>query len=177
MVSTLSIPQATADAVALVALREWLAADLLARAVKQALVVSVAELEPVPLAGAVESVTMLRRSPLDGGSADLGWGFADGSFDAVYLHRMIRIAAPATWLARARRVLKPGGILLAVADPADFKFAPLPAGGDVVLLHRALQEAGFRRMELVCRSSRLIVVAAHRDDLSQWDDREAFRSA
>jgi SAM-dependent methyltransferase len=176
MISTLSPPHAAADAGALDVFQAWLCADLRARAVTQALVVSAVSPDQLPAVGALGSVTMHRRSPLDGAATDPKWGFADASFDAVYLHRMIRIASPATWLARARRVLKPGGTLLVVADPADFKFAPLPAGGDVLLLHRVLQEAGFGRTELVCRASRLIVVAALRDDLRQRDGRDALRS-
>ena len=162
MVSTLSLPRPVVDDGALDAFREWLTADLIARPIEQALIVSAVPLD-VPVVGARKFVTMLRRSPLERGSPDMRWEFADGSFDAVYVHRMIRIAAPPTWLASALRVLKPGGTLLASADPADFKFAPLPVGGDVVLLHRVMQAAGFHRAELVCRSSLLIIVAAHRD--------------
>jgi|SRR5450631_1720649 SAM-dependent methyltransferase len=167
MVSTQSTPHAPADASALDAFREWLTADLRARSVKQALVVSAVQLDEAPRIGAHESVTIVRRSPPDGSSADLELGFADGSFDAVYMHRMIRVAAPATWLGSARRVLKTGGAIVAAAVPADFAFAPLPAGGDVLLLRRVLQAAGFCRTELVCRTPRLIIVAAHRDDPDQ----------
>jgi SAM-dependent methyltransferase len=162
MVSTLSVPRSTVDG-ALGAFQEWLTADLVARPVEQALIVSAMPLD-VPVAGARKWVTMLRRSPLEGGSRDPRWEFADGIFDAVYAHRMIRIATPATWLGSALRVLKPGGTLLASADPADFKFAPLPAGGDVILLHRVVQAAGFHRTELVYRSPVLIIVAGRRDD-------------
>jgi SAM-dependent methyltransferase len=171
MVSTASIPHSAQGAGALDAFREWLAADLLVRPVEQALVVSTVHLDQLPVARIGKSVTMLRRAPVEEGPADRQWEFADGSFDAVYVHRMIRIAAPPTWLGSAFRVLRPGGTLLAAADPADFRFAPLPVGGDVVLLHRVLQEAGFRRAELVWRTPLLIIVAAHRDNLPerQWN--------
>jgi SAM-dependent methyltransferase len=163
MVSTLSNPHSAVDDGALGAFQEWLTADLLARPVEHALIVSAVPLD-VPVMGARKFVTMLRPSSLERGTPDMKWAFADGSFDAVYVHRMIRIAASATWLRSAFRVLKPGGTLLASADPSDFKFAPLPAGGDVILLHRAMQAAGFHRPELVCRSPVLIIVAGRRDD-------------
>jgi hypothetical protein len=164
MVSTLSTPRSEADAAALGAFRDWLATDLLARAVRHALVVSALRADQGPLLGVHTSVTMLRRWPPDGGSPVLELGFADESFEAVYLHRMIRVEAPAPWLGTIRRVLTSGGTILAAADPADFTFAPLPTGGDAFLLGRALRAAQFCRTELVCRGPRLVVVAARRDD-------------
>lgn len=163
MVSTLSIPRAEAGASAPEAFRDWLIVDLAARALERALVVSALRADQGPLLGAQTSVMMIRRSSSDVGPI-LEPGFADGQFDAVYLHRIIRVETSTPWLGTLGRVLKSGGTILAAADPADFAFAPLPTGGDAFLLGRALREARFCRTELVCRLPRLVVVAAHRND-------------
>lgn len=163
MVSTLSASRMEADAAALDAFRDWLTVDLAARAVERALVVSALRPDQGALFGSPTSVTMLGRSSSDGGPIPVS-AFAVGHFDAVYLHRMIRVETSASWLGTLRRILNSGGAILAAADPADFTFAPLPTGGDAFLLGRALREARFCRTELVCRMPRLVVVAAHRDD-------------
>jgi hypothetical protein len=85
-----------------------------------------------------------------------------GIYETVYLDRVVAIAAPSAWLDRAHRALAAGGRLVVGVDPAEFSFAPLPAGGDVQLLGRLLGQAGFCRVELVHRSARRVVVSAQR---------------
>ena len=87
---------------------------------------------------------------------------AAGAYAAIYLDRVLTIASPGGWLERARRALSPGGRLVLAVDPADFSFAPLPAGGDLQLLGRWLADAGFCRIELAQRSPQRLVVSAHR---------------
>jgi hypothetical protein len=115
---------------------DWLDADLQSCGGQRALVVSAGSLEPAP--------------PVD------------ESLDALYLDRVLRMSSLVPSLARAHRALVPGGRLVVAVDPAEFKFAPLPAGGDVQLLGRLLTDAGFCRVELAHRSAHAIVVTAHR---------------
>jgi hypothetical protein len=164
MVSTRFAQRSRADTAALDAFRDWLAADLGARPLSHALVISDLGVDAGPSLGAGKSVTMLRPSAPDAGDQVLASGLAGGSFDAVYLHRMIHVEVPAPWLGTLRRLLRCGGTILAAADAADFTFAPLPKGGDALLLGRALRAARFHRTELVCRGPRLVIVAACRDD-------------
>ena len=108
--------------------------------------------------------TLCCSTPGEEASAANERGLVGGDFDAVYLHRVIAIAKPGRWLEKARQLLKPGGRVVAAVDPAEFSFAPLPAGGDTQLLGRILIDAGFCRVELIHRAIGLIVVAAHRDE-------------
>ena len=142
---------------------EWLAAHLVTRPNARALVVSSMSLAPRRF-DARGTVTTLYRQPTERESASTGVDaqFADATFDAIYLHRMITIGVPSRWFERARRILKSTGAVFVAADPADFSFAPLPAGGDAHLLGRLLKDAGFGRIELVFRAPRLIIVAGCR---------------
>jgi hypothetical protein len=117
---------------------DWLDSDLRAHGSGRVLVVSARSLEPAP--------------PLD------------ESLDALYLDRVLRMSSLAPSLDRAHRALAAGGRLVVAVDPSEFKFAPLPDGGDVQLLCRLLSEAGFCRVELAHRSAQAIVVTAHRTD-------------
>ena len=147
------------------AFEEWLVGDLLARGDPRVLVVSPLHFDSGHLDPGGR-VTALCRSTREGDDAraDADCGFAAGSFYAVYLHRMIAIAMPGRWLERARHLLRPGGRVVAAVDPAEFSFAPLPAGGDAQLLGRILIDAGFCRVELLQRALGLIIATAHRDE-------------
>lgn len=160
--TTLVQPAARASsdvAAASSAFEEWLVGDLTARDDSRVLVVSPSHIDPRELPGK-PAVTMLCGSERAGADP----GFVAESFDTVYLHRTVDIAAPGRWLDRAHRLLKPGGRLVAVFDPAEFTFAPLPAGGDACLLGRILSQAGFSRLEPVQRTPRLIVASAYRSE-------------
>jgi len=159
-----SLQSPAGDVEALDAFRDWVAADLAQRAAHRSLVVSALRPDQVPPVRADASVTMLTWAARDGGAPVPTPRCPDGSFDAIYVHRMMRLAAPEAWLGELRRALAPGGIVLTAADAVEFAFAPLPSGGDVLLMLRALHAAGFRRAALVCRMPRLLVVAAQRDD-------------
>jgi len=141
------------------AFEEWLVGDLAARNDSRVLVVSPFHFDPRRFTGKPK-VTMLCGA--ERGGADPG--FTAESFETVYLHRAIDIAAPGRWLDRARRVLKPEGRLVAVFDPAEFSFAPLPVGGDACLLGRILAQAGFSRVEAVHRTPCLIIASAYRSE-------------
>ena len=141
------------------AFEEWLVGDLAARNDSRVLVLSPFHFDPRRFTGKPK-VTMLCGA--ERGGADPG--FTAESFETVYLHRTIDIAAPGRWLDRARRVLKPEGRLVAVFDPAEFSFAPLPVGGDACLLGRILAQAGFSRVEAVHRTPCLIIASAYRSE-------------
>lgn len=141
------------------AFEEWLVGDLTARDDSHVLIVSPFHIDPRELPGK-PAVTMLCGPEMAGADP----GVVAESFDTVYLHRTVDIAAPGRWLDRARRLLKPGGRLVAAFDPAVFSFAPLPAGGDACLLGRILAQAGFSRLEPVHRTPRLIIASAYRDE-------------
>src|SRR5262245_17813434 len=143
------------------AFEEWLVGDLSGRDGSRVLVVSPSQLDPRRFA-TTAAVTMLCCSARASDDADPG--LAAAPFDNVYLHRMIAIAAPGQWLDRARRLLSVGGRVVIAIDPAEFGFAPLPAGGDARLLGRILADAGFCRVEIVHRTARLIIAAAYRDE-------------
>jgi len=141
------------------AFEEWLVGDLAARNDSRVLVLSPFHFDPRRFTGKPK-VTMLCGA--ERGGADPG--FTAESFETVYLHRAIDIAAPGRWLDRARRVLKPEGRLVAVFDPAEFSFAPLPVGGDACLLGRILAQSGFSRVEAVHRTPCLIIASAYRSE-------------
>ena len=141
------------------AFEEWLVGDLTTHNDSRVVVVSPFHFDPRRLAGKPE-VTMLCGEERRGADP----GLTAESFDTVYLHRTIDIASPGRWLDRARSLLKPGGRLVAVFDPAEFSFAPLPAGGDACLLGRILAQAGFSRVEAIHRTPRLIIASAYRSN-------------
>jgi len=162
--ATLSAADARAAPVAASSVfEEWVAAHLDTRADARALVVSSMSLAPRRF-DATGTVTTLCRQPTGRETASTGVDpqFADATFDAIYLHRMLAIGVPSRWLERACRILKWTGTVFVAAHPADFSFAPLPAGGDAHLLGRLLKEGGFGRIELVSRAPRLIIVAGRR---------------
>jgi hypothetical protein len=146
------------------AFEEWLVGDLLA-CEGRALVVSPLHFDPTHLDpdGRVMTLCCSTRAGEEA-SAAVERRLAGGGFDAVYLHRVIAIAMPGRWIEKARQLLKPGGRVVAAVDPAEFSFAPLPAGGDAQLLGRILIDAGFCRVELIHRAPSLIIAAAHRDE-------------
>jgi hypothetical protein len=146
------------------AFEEWLVGDLLARGDARVVVVSPLKLDPIHLDPDGRVTTLCCSARGVGANFDVDRGFDSGSFDAVYLHRVIAIAMPGRCLGAARHLLKTGGYLVAAVDPAEFSFAPLPAGGDAQLLGRILTDAGFCRVELIHRAPSLIIVAAHRDE-------------
>ena len=141
---------------------EWLASDLRAAGDPSARVLVVS---PLPLDSTRVRVhgraTIVWQKPGDADAGRTGPHFASGSFDVAYLHRLSVITLPGRWLERAYRLLEPGGRIAAAVDPAEFSFAPLPAGGDAHLLARMLTDAGFHRPRVLHRSSRLIVAGAH----------------
>ena len=149
----------SSDVAASSAFEEWLVGDLKAHNDTRVLVVSPFHFDPRRFPGK-PAVTMLCGAERRGADP----GFTAESFETVYLHRTVDIAAPGRWLDRARRLLKPEGRLVAVFDPAEFSFAPLPAGGDARLLGRILAQAGFSRVEAVHRTPCLIIASAYRSE-------------
>jgi len=141
---------------------EWLASDLRAARDASARVLVVS---PFPLDStrvrAHGRATIVLQEPANAGAGRSGHHFASGSFDVAYLHRLSVVTLPGRWLERAYRLLEPGGRIAVAVEPAEFSFAPLPAGGDAHLLARMLTDAGFHRPRVLHRSSRLIVAGAH----------------
>lgn len=92
-----------------------------AETLPERLVLTVADLSPGMVGEAVERCGALRAWTVDGHEADAArLPFADASFDGVVaMHMMYHVADPATAIAEACRVLKPGGWLAVTTNGAD----------------------------------------------------------
>ncbi|HXX86714.1 MAG TPA: methyltransferase domain-containing protein [Casimicrobiaceae bacterium] len=145
------------------AFEDWLVSDVSALGEARVLVVSPQPLDRRRIPASV-GLTMLcsRRGERADTTRGADLGFGSGSFDAVYLCEMTGLAVDPRCLRRAHRALKPGGRVAVVVGPSEFSFAPLPAGGDARLLARILTDAGFCGIEIIRRTTRLIIAAAQR---------------
>jgi SAM-dependent methyltransferase len=137
-------------------LLEWLTNDLFGRAHELALVVMERQIDRDQL-GSSSDLVMVTCT-----TSEAAAGFADASFDRVYLCWTINRADSARHLEHARRLLRPGGTIVAVSHRGDFSFAPLPTGGGDVVLKRALTAAGFEEPRLAQHLTSHVVVTGRR---------------
>lgn len=89
--------------------------------------------------------------------------FAEGAFDAICIYAAILpIIQHAGLLNKVLRMLRPNGVVVVVEPLESFNFTTFPIGGPAHLLRRRLLEAGFRGVQALPGSDRVLIFAAER---------------